>query len=1733
MSTIAVRGRHGRVRVGVAPLLLLMVWFVATAGAHAQWSSQLIINPRPSPFVSDWQTAPGQGELILTHVTGPATQIRFRFNLERDGSQVAAGTSSPTSFPGSPATQSFRTHTAVDWGNLKYSGNLTTQIRATGRLPEGRYRACIATLDVQGNVLTEACASFVIDELRSPRLISPRNGDTVPTNLPLLTWNGGGMPRIDSREQFRLVIVEVPKGRSPEQSIVSGRPLYDELVSTQSLIYPPTALPLESGKSYAWRITLARDGKPLPDRNANSETWRFTISPNATIGAPRDAKGPKTIADGNGKIPKSIISGQLLWRFPKGPGGGKLKAFANDHLHPIINGKVKIVAPLPASLNRGAYTVIATGTTDAEGNFSLAFTDPSKTGKLQVTVGGKTISFTEVQVLVDNPRFSFPKTSVTLKKEEPGSWSLGTIEGTALQYEFNPVVKTKDGKTPTDVTIEVFRPAHTYKTEPSIEPEGTLAQSNRETETLSSHTDGVPWKATFVKISEGSPSTRFVHLFSSQGEKDLYRVRVTAPGYVTWEGNLQVAPNRSGPDGWPVYTKTIVLMAGMPAVSGRVLYTDGMAVQGAMVSLRKKGEKAPAPPRGMGLKMGGEPTLAVMTDEHGRFTIANVPPLNEPYVLWVRGSGFADHSEQIVLNKNGMNVKRDPIKVDGIQITVIGRVVDDHGKGIGGAQVRWGEKGEPVTTTSAGGFIITTFAGPNTLVISKVGFADLKRNVIVKDGTFNFLGKDVEHAWSAGTMEMTPRVGRLLATVIDSKTKSPIQGASIFLGDTLPSGTTGSDGRLYVPKAPAGDVTVRVNGPDGTDYVPYVSETVISDKGDTTNVTISLKMGTHVTGRVTADGKGLAGGRVRVDGRDDITTTTTNDGGYMLRGVPVGEYALKATAQGYVGAQEARTFTTNPMTIDFVLTSGGGLDISSLLGFPIEVDELKIAGKDTMLTGSFVDIPSNGLFSTPQGLRIPFTNARVRTTAKGTVPVGDTVKTDITELSGVAFKYLVVSMKSPSGVVVRTRNNDATSGRIAGRIVIDFGKTFTQLTGWKWSGQAVETIIQPYTAEFPKTPEWMTLYTNDGSLPLPAIDSIRLGSAGKRTLTVYGVDLDIDFAHSSVKADGLHLRGKVGLPQIPVVNVKDLMVDHLWIGVDGKVKEAEVGLNPKPTIDIAGWKLGLQSIAFGETGFKLDGEVEIEIPATPKSKLQFKNLQIGGKQVFGGTFIVPKEGINLFSVVKFEGDAKKPLTFGQVGGTNVYRVTGAGVFSLPKYIEKKLTLTEFEVRTDGKVKATAATNIKASILGIAELSITEVGIDATGKKPQVKIGGGITLKAIPYVTPKASGIRYMVGGKISVDTIALDFELKSIAKVGVMVALMDNGFVGKGSIAVGKTPIGGGIEFHYLKKNGGVDFGAGFVASFPPIPVGTVTINKVGGGFNFNTGTKKYKVWVTGAASVAPGTDGVLSLDPIEVSIESGPIVKGFVQANLIGQKIADAKLVIDFPQKYFDIECKVAPEFLKYLQCDVKAGVKLVVSGSAKDPYYFLGTYVKAKILGLIDGNVNLAVGMNAPAKKFPDYTDFIPNNYKDGDGRIFGAHLESHIFIGRRKSDAWMMGWGNTHASFWAYYDSWMTLHADYRKMMFGVGLGTAWGAGGEVKFLGVNIVKADVSMSSSLSGSFSPQYGWYLDGSLKATLLATFGACAFNDCTPFRPCALGARVCVHPTIGLSYKTIRNPRWDFNVGW
>jgi hypothetical protein len=266
---------HAAPWLSAAVATLLPVVGAAPAQGQGTWDADLMIDPFPSPYASDWEANPNIASLTVFNMTGSEGTVRLTFSItDHLGGVLANGSSDPQTLPPGPTEY----HSPFDLsGSFDYDVDVQDVIVRTGRIPEGDYTACTAVSSESGFVLAEACSTFSVLYPDPPMLLTPFDGDRITTEDPFFEWTPLQVP-VDVPVRFVLQVAKVEPGQTAHQALTSGVPQFQEsdLAST-SIQYPLGALSFEPGERYAWRVqALGPNGYPVSANDGWSEIWTFS-----------------------------------------------------------------------------------------------------------------------------------------------------------------------------------------------------------------------------------------------------------------------------------------------------------------------------------------------------------------------------------------------------------------------------------------------------------------------------------------------------------------------------------------------------------------------------------------------------------------------------------------------------------------------------------------------------------------------------------------------------------------------------------------------------------------------------------------------------------------------------------------------------------------------------------------------------------------------------------------------------------------------------------------------------------------------------------------------------------------------------------------------------------------------------------------------------------------------------------------------------------------------------------------------------------------------------------------------------------------------------------------------------------------------------------------------------------------------------------------------------------------
>lgn len=144
----------------------------------------------------------------------------------------------------------------------------------TGFLPFGNYELCIKAYTYQSNEeIGIDCIDEEVTPLSPPLLLSPENGSVISTPDPLLVWIPPAPVNITVKILYELRLSELQDNQTPYDAISRNYSVFEQNdIKNTFQQYPSNALPIEVGKTYAWKI-IAKTSSGI--FIGETEIWTF------------------------------------------------------------------------------------------------------------------------------------------------------------------------------------------------------------------------------------------------------------------------------------------------------------------------------------------------------------------------------------------------------------------------------------------------------------------------------------------------------------------------------------------------------------------------------------------------------------------------------------------------------------------------------------------------------------------------------------------------------------------------------------------------------------------------------------------------------------------------------------------------------------------------------------------------------------------------------------------------------------------------------------------------------------------------------------------------------------------------------------------------------------------------------------------------------------------------------------------------------------------------------------------------------------------------------------------------------------------------------------------------------------------------------------------------------------------------------------------------------------------
>lgn len=257
----------------------------------AQVSMNLITR---SPMPSDLTTWESDRTVIQVIITNAGTTTYTNASVSFTVDDLSSGHRVISSRDGNPAIPHFTIGPSttvtrsgpdvVSRDAVNVDASFQTIATTTNRLPEGEYQFCVRLLDQTGVEIATTgatCRTFTVVIPDPPTLLRLDDAEVIATTTPMFEWTPVyTSPGVQS--QYKLRIAPMYAGQSGRDALERNTAALDQLVTSTSLLYPPSAPHFDTypdAIGFAWQVqAVDNTGAPAARNEGKSEIRTFTTS---------------------------------------------------------------------------------------------------------------------------------------------------------------------------------------------------------------------------------------------------------------------------------------------------------------------------------------------------------------------------------------------------------------------------------------------------------------------------------------------------------------------------------------------------------------------------------------------------------------------------------------------------------------------------------------------------------------------------------------------------------------------------------------------------------------------------------------------------------------------------------------------------------------------------------------------------------------------------------------------------------------------------------------------------------------------------------------------------------------------------------------------------------------------------------------------------------------------------------------------------------------------------------------------------------------------------------------------------------------------------------------------------------------------------------------------------------------------------------------------------------------
>jgi hypothetical protein len=252
--------------------ILIAICLLLSTIAYAQFTTTLIVNPRPPATISNWANTQGTITLIVNNLQpqGGTKRAKIKTTIKNaEGTEIALSNLNITPTVLLPDGQTvFTTSTVLPLENMQFSGKYNAALQKTGKLLSESYQLCVELVE-EGTFISlsqQKCASFFVAAVQLPICMMPAKNQELDVLVAKTAITFRWTPIIPKPQgpiNYRLQVFEVLESQTPMQAFRSNQPLLDQTIKerTQFIWQPQLAMQL---KPLEFSDSSDRPGLPKP-----------------------------------------------------------------------------------------------------------------------------------------------------------------------------------------------------------------------------------------------------------------------------------------------------------------------------------------------------------------------------------------------------------------------------------------------------------------------------------------------------------------------------------------------------------------------------------------------------------------------------------------------------------------------------------------------------------------------------------------------------------------------------------------------------------------------------------------------------------------------------------------------------------------------------------------------------------------------------------------------------------------------------------------------------------------------------------------------------------------------------------------------------------------------------------------------------------------------------------------------------------------------------------------------------------------------------------------------------------------------------------------------------------------------------------------------------------------------------------------------------------------------------